>query len=231
MFAELEKVMDYSASDNSYINSLELNVMGKKSGSGRNETATFLTRLYSFDEKRPPFAALRYFWAIVAPADRALITFVYAVDHDTLLSESLEVIGSVRLGDKVLIQSLEENIEKYHPQKYASSTLRSISQNLASSWKQAGFIEGKVKNIRVQPEIGYLVAGFAFLLAYLNGDRGEYIWNNAAVRSLCLPEERLKALAAECNRKDLMHFQSAGGVTTFSFKELLNKIGIHEVES
>lgn len=231
MFSELEKVMDYSIAENNYFDSLELNVTGKKSGSGRLETAKFLTRLYSLDEKHPSFTAFQYFWKMASSADRSLMAFIYAVNHDNLLAESVEVIGSIRLGEKVFTQSLEENIEKYHSKKYAPSTLRSIAQNIASSWKQARFIEGKVKNIRVQPEINFKVACFAFLLAYLKGDRGDYIWSSVGVKSLGLSEDKLRILAIECSKKDLVHYQHAGGVTSFSFKELLNKIGIHESEN
>jgi hypothetical protein len=121
----------------------------------------------------------------------------------------------------------EEMIEEHHPNQYSANTRRSMAQNIASSWKQAGFIEGKVKNIRTQPEVTYRVACFAFLLAYLKGDRGDFIWNSIGVNALCLYESKLRALAIECARKDLMQYQFAGSVTAISFTNLLNKIGVN----
>jgi hypothetical protein len=120
----------------------------------------------------------------------------------------------------------EEEIEKYHPNQYSLITKHSIGKNLASSWKQAGFIEGKVKNIRTQPEITYRIACFAFLLAYLKGDRGDFIWGSIGVNALCLYQTELRALASECAKKDLMQYQYAGSVTAISFTNLLNKMGI-----
>ena len=120
-------------------------------------------------------------------------------------------------------------IERYHPNQYSAATRGSIARNIASSFKQAGFLEGKVKSIRVQPEITYRNACFAFLLAYLSGDRGDFIWNNIGVKSLCLNESKLRELAIECTKRDLMQYQFAGGVTAIAFTNLLNKIGIDAI--
>ena len=104
-----------------------------------------------------------------------------------------------------------------------------MAQNIASSWKQAGFIEGKVKNIRTQPEISFTVAGFALVLAYLKGERGDFIWNSIGVKALLLNESKLRELAIECAKRDLMQYQYAGNVTAISFNNLLNKIGIDAI--
>jgi hypothetical protein len=120
-----------------------------------------------------------------------------------------------------------KNVEKYYPNKYSKVTRYSIGKNIASSWKQAGFIEGKVKNIRAQPEVTNRVACFAFLMAYINGDRGDFIWSSIVVKALCLPEGKLRELAIECAKKDLMQYQYAGSVTAINFTNLLNKIGIN----
>ena len=174
-----------------------------------------------------PFAAFKYFWKISEPNEKPLIAFLYAINHDDLLAESVQVLQSVKPGEKATIELFEEVIEKYHPNQYSPIPRRSMAQNIASSWKQAGFIEGKVKNIRTQPIISYRIACFAFLLAYLNGDRGDFIWNSIGVKALCLPESKLRELAIECAKKDLMQYQYAGSVTAITFTNLLNKIGIN----
>jgi hypothetical protein len=227
MFSELEKVMDHSSDADNFLEALDLNVTGKKSSSGVEKTANYLKRLYGFDLKHHPFVALKYFWKIAEPADKPLLAFIYAINHDNLLAESIEVLQNVKPGEKTTIELFEEEIEKYHPNKYSVNTRRSMAQNLASSWKQAGFIEGKVKNIRVEPAINYRVACFAFLLAYLKGKRGDFIWNSLGVNALCLYESKLRELAIECARKDLIQYQYAGSVTAIGFNNLLNKIGIN----
>jgi hypothetical protein len=227
MYAELEKVMAYSLDGDIFLESLGHNITGKKSNSGVEKTANYLKRLYGFDMQYSPFVAFKYFWKTSEPNEKPLIAFVYAINHDDLLAESIQVLQATKPGEKATIELFEEMIEEHHPNQYSANTRRSMAQNIASSWKQAGFIEGKVKNIRTQPEVTYRVACFAFLLAYLKGDRGDFIWNSIGVNALCLYESKLRALAIECARKDLMQYQFAGSVTAISFTNLLNKIGVN----
>jgi hypothetical protein len=229
MFAELERVMDYSIDNNNFIESLDQNVIGKKSNSGVSKTSNYLKSLYGFDLKDPSFSAFKYFWKIVEPKEKPLLAFIYAINQDGLLAESIQVLKDTKLSEKASIDLFEENIERFHPNQYSVNTRKSIAQNIASSWKQAGFIEGKVKNIRTQPEISYNIACFAFLLAYLKGDRGDFIWHSTGVEALCLYESKLRELAVGCTRKDLMQYQFAGSVTVISFDNLLNKIGIDAI--
>jgi hypothetical protein len=227
MYAELEKVMAYSLDNDNFMESLGQNVTGKKSNSGVEKTAGYLKLLYGFDLQHSPFVAFKYFWKISEPSEKPLIAFIYAVNRDSLLAESVQVLQSVKPNEKARIELFEEVIENQHPNQYSANTRRSMAQNIASSWKQAGFIEGKVKNIRIQPEVTYRVACFAFLLAYLNGDRGDFIWGSKGVNALCLYESKLRELAIECAKKDFMQYQFSGSVTAINFTNLLNKIGIN----
>jgi hypothetical protein len=227
MYAELVKVMDFSLDNDNFLESLGQNVTGKKSNSGVEKTANYLKRLYGFDKKYPSFIAFKYFWKIADIHEKPLVAFLYAINQDDLLAESIEVLQQVKPGEKATIELFEEVIEKYHPNHYSPNTRRSMAQNIASSWKQAGFLEGKMKNIKTQPTITYRIACFAFLLAYLNGSRGDFIWSSICVKSLCLSESKLRELAIECARKDFMQYQFAGSITAISFTNLLNKIGIH----
>lgn len=231
MYSEFEKVMDYSVVSDNYTSILNENVFGKKSSSGIFQTSTFLKKLYGFDINYPPFLALKYFWNNSDISDKSLLAFIYAINHDDLLAESISILHSTSIGEKVMADYLAENIEKYHPLKYSENSRKSIARNIISSWKQAGFILGKLKNIRTQPEIKYSVACFAFLLSYLKGNRGEFIWNNVGVKSLCLSENQLRDLAIECAKRDVMQYQHAGSVTVISFNKLLNKIGINAIQN
>ena len=229
MFAELEKVMDYSISSDGFLDALGHNVTGKKSSSGVVKTGNYLKRLYGFDLLDPKFKAFKYFWKITDHNDKPLLAFVYAINNDDLVAESIQILQDIKPGSKVPIEILDEHIEKYHPNQYSPNTRRSMAQNIASSWKQAGFVEGKVKNIRTEPEISFTVAGFAFVLAYLKGERGDFIWNSIGVKALLLNESKLRELAIECAKRDLMQYQYAGNVTAISFSTLLNKIGIDAI--
>jgi len=226
MFAELEKVMASGKSIGNYFEALDQNVTGKKSNSGAGKTANYLKQLYAFDSSDSAFRALEYFWLVSDDSHKPMIALLYAISRDSLLAESVNVLRVVAPGEKVSIELLENDIERNHPNQYSPNTRKSMAQNLASSWKQAGFIYGKVKNIRVQPQIHFKVACFAFLLAYINGNRGEFIWSSITTKALCIPEQRLKELAIDCAKNDMMNYQHAGSVTSIGFTNLLTKIGI-----
>ena len=158
-----------------------------------------------------------------------MLSFVFAVSNDYLLQENISVLSNYKLGEKVELESIENNIEKFHPNRYTKVTLHSIAKNIASSWKQAGFITGKVKNIRTEPEITYRVVSFAMLLAFIDGLRGDFIFQNNCILSLCISENKIRELAVEASKRDFMQYQYAGSVTSISFDSLLNKIGINAI--
>jgi hypothetical protein len=224
MFAELAKVMDFSMQDDSYLDSLKQNVINKKTKSGIGYTTTYLKRLYRFDINYPPFKAFKYFWHISDETDKRLLTLLYAIGEDYLLEESISVLSNTKLGEKVTVEKLEENIEAYHPDRYSENTRKSLAQNMASSWKQAGFITGKVKNIRTQPDISYFVIAFAFLMSYLHGERGDFVLTSKWAKALCLNDTQLRELAIDAAKRDLLQYQYAGNVTSISFNQLLKKL-------
>jgi hypothetical protein len=229
MFYEFGKIMDYAIDNYNFEEALNSNVYNKKSADGIRKSANFLKRLYDFDLQHPPFKALCWFWKNSENHDKPLLAFIYAIGNDQLLGEGFNVIGDTPVGQKASIDFFEDNIESFHPKKYSDNTRKSLAQNIASSWKQAGFITGKVKNIRTQPEISYYAACFAFLLSYLKGNTGDFIWNSTGVKALCLNEAKLRELAVEAAKRDLIQYQYAGSVTVISFSNLLNKIGINAI--
>ena len=229
MFKELEKVMDFAISDDSYLQALENNVTGKKSADGMKQTARFLKIIYGFDKTNAAFKIFKHFWLSIDLKEKELITFLFALNNDYLLSESISVIVNTKIGEKTTVESFEENIEKYYPNKYSTITRHSIGKNLASSWKQIGFITGKVKNTRSQPEISYNLVAFAFIMAYLNGLRGDFIISSKWVKALCLNENQLREFAIEASKRGLVHYQFSGNVTAITCNELFNKLAIDDI--
>lgn len=227
MFAELQKVMDFAIHDDDYLDSLSQNVINKKTQSGIEKTTRYLTNLYGFDLNYAPFKAFKYFWQISDERDQPLLALLYAIGQDYLLAESIPVVTETKLGEKVTVEKMEENIESYYPNRYSDNTRKSMAQNIASSWKQARFITGKVKNIRTQPDITYKVVAFAFFMAYLNDLRGDFILTSKWVKALSLGDASIRELAIEAAKRDLLQYQYAGSVTAISFTNLTNKLEIN----
>jgi len=231
MFKELQKVMNHGLDNDDYVEAIKQNVFNKATKSGVSYTAKFLRRLYDFDMSLPTFKAFKHFWHIANERDKPILALIYAIGSDYQLKNSIPVINNTEIGEKVTVESIESNIENLDPKKYTSNTLRSMAQNIASSWKQAGFITGKVKNIRTKPDINYLVLTFALLMAYLNGLRGDFILTSDWVKGLTLDERTIRSLAIEAAKRDLLQYKYAGNVTSITFKNLLNKLDINGFEN
>jgi len=231
MFAELAKVMNHGIESDNYYDTLKQNVISKATQSGITKTSRYLKSLYDLDASQPQFMAFKHFWSIANERDKPILALIYAIGNDYQLKNSISVINNTEIGKKVTVESIESNIENLYPQKYTNNTLRSMAQNIASSWKQAGFITGKVKNIRTQPEINYLILTFALVMAYLNGLRGDFILTSDWVKALTLDERTIRSLAIEAAKRDLLQYQYAGSITSITFKNLLNKLNINGFEN
>jgi len=229
MFAELSKVMDHAIQEDMYLDSLNQNIANKKTKTNQDKTTGYLKQLYGFDIKYNPFKVFKYFWQIASEKEKTVLSLLYALGEDFLLAESCPVVASTKPGDKVTIEKLEENIESHYQGRYSDNTRRSLAQNIASTWKQSGFITGKVKNIRTQPDIGYHTVAFAFLMAYFNGDRGDFILTSVWSKALCLGDIQIRELAIEAAKRDLLQYQFAGSVTAISFNNLFTKLGINGI--
>lgn len=230
MFAELAQVMDYAVvHDNRFLQALRENIINKRTRVNQEKTERLLVKLYGFDQEEPAFKCFKYFWARAEAAEKSVLALLFCIGRDYLLGESISVVLSTPIGEKVSTEKLEANVEALHPKQFSDNTCGSIARNIVSSWKQAGYISGKVKSIRTQTKPGYLAVTFALLLSYLNGGRGDFIMKSKWVKALGIGEEQVRELAFEAAKRDLLQYQFAGTVTTITFSNLLTKLGIHGI--
>ena len=230
MFAELARVMNYAADSGNFYDSLSENVVGKRTKSNLDKTNTLLQKLYTFDLQYAPFRAFAYFWPLASENDQRVMALLLALSREPLLAESAELVLQTRLGNAATVEQFLEGLVHRHPGHYSTSSAHAIAQRLASSWKQAGYLEGKVKTRRVQPQPQRYAVTFALLLAYLNGERGEFILRSKLVQALGLPEAEVRKLAADAALHNLLQYQSAAAVTVFAFPQLFNTLGLHGIQ-
>ena len=231
MFQELQRVLDFGIEDDSYQTSMEQNVLSKNTSSNQEKTNWYLKKLYRFDLNDNEFLCLKYFWINTPLEYKPLLALVCSIANDFLLRESISVVMNTTLGEKVEIEKFEMNIEAYHPDRFSKKSKRSNAQNIASSWKQTGFIQGRMKNIRVRPELSYQVIAFALIIGYLKGLRGDFLVTSNLVKALDVPSSKLKDYISEAASHDLLKFQSSGNVNTFSFKQLIENLELDGVEN
>src|SRR3954465_13873083 len=85
--------------------------------------------------------------------------------------------------------------ENEFPGRLRATTAKSLAQNAASSWTQAGFLKGAVRKERVRAVATPVTATYAALLASLCGFGGALLLESRWMDVLDRPiEERLRLL-------------------------------------
>lgn len=224
MYAELSEVMNFYEEGSDYFSIMEDNVFSKRTASSKKKTIKYLTQLYGFDHDNEHFRAFEAYWDKASEDSRPLLTFIYALSRDYLLQESVRLVKGVPYDQKAFVEDFEANISRHHPERFTHKTLRSVAQNLASSWKQGGYVQGKIKSIRRQNPPDYLTTAFAFLMAYLDGLRGDFMLNHICVQCLDARREELLALLKSAADRDLLQYKHSGATMMVTFDKFTNAV-------
>lgn len=224
MSSELIEVMDFPRKNIGYFEIMEDNVFNKKTESSKKKTINYLTQLYSFKKENEKFSGLENYWNKVEDNEKPLLALLFAASKDYLIKESVDFLKSVKIDDKAGIEAFEANIEHYHPNRYTPKTLRSVSQNVASSWKQSGYVHGRIKNIRTLQTPSYFTVAFAFLMAYLDGGRGDYLFEYPSVKALDASKEEILTLIKAASDRELLNYNRSGASIVISFENYLKNI-------
>jgi hypothetical protein len=150
---------------------VEENVLGKRTTSNRWLTARHLADLYGIDPTVTVFRLLRMFWTTDAPA-RPMLALLCALARDALLRSSAPLVLGTKPGESLTSGDLINHFESESPGRFSESMIRSLSQNVAASWAQAGFFRGKVNKVRIRPVVTPAVAAYTLALGYLCGLHG-----------------------------------------------------------
>lgn len=227
MSAELIEVMDFPKDDLDYFEIMANNVFNKRTESSKKKTINYLTQLYSFKKDDRKFQCLENYWNKVEEKEKPILALLLAVSKDYLMRESVDFVKSVKHNVKASIEEFEANISHHHPNRFTPKTLRSVSQNVASSWKQAGYVVGKVKNIRTECPPSYFTTAFAFLMAYLDDLRGEYLFNHPSVKALDATKKEILNLIKAASDRELLDYNRSGASIVISFDKYLKQL--HDV--
>lgn len=226
MFAELERVIEAGLHYDSFIDAIDDNVIGKKSTSALKLAKRHLTALYTFDREDRGFSLFLKLWAGCTEPERRLLTLLLALRKDELLRHSVPFIRSLQVGEVASRDALQDSAASIAD--YTPESLIKVATRLLSSWKQAGFLKGKVKAVRIKPDISFKIAAFAIALGRFEDLSGQYLLNTPYVRALCLSSAELEVLFNEAKINDYLGYQNAGNVTVFT---LGKQMAAHELEN
>lgn len=196
---------------------LQRNVLCKTTTSTRKKTLRHMRELYALDETVPIFWLLRRLHSIDRGASLPLLAVQVAWSRDPLLRATTRPVLEAAVGDKVERTALVQAFEVVFPDQYSPATVKTTTQNAASSWTQAGHLTGHLKKVRQQVKPTAVAVTMALFLGQLAGYHGAEVFSNPWVRLLDLGASRARALALEAHRAGLLDLRAVGEVVDLSF--------------
>jgi hypothetical protein len=216
-----EAVTDPATARDAYVKAIaEHNCLKKRSVKTRQLTAGHLKSLYVLDPSVTIFRVLRFFWQ----RDRdghPLIALLCAYSRDAILKSSAEFILNFSEGKVVTREALESFLENKYFGRFSKATLKSVAQNINSSFTKSGHLIGKVKKIRSRTTPTAGAAAYALFLGYLDGTRGGALFTTEYTHLLDCPLQRIIELAEEASRRGWIVFNRIGDVMEVVFPNLL----------
>jgi hypothetical protein len=194
------------------------NVLGKTTDGARRRTLRYLKELYLLRPEAILFRALRDLWADDLDA-RPLLAGLCALARDSVFRASSEAIFSTAPGDTLTSCDLADAVGERFPSNYSRTTLAKIGRNVFSSWEQTGHLAEPRRSAKVRTRATCTPANvaYALLIGFLEGGRGQALFNTLWAKVLDQPASHLFDLAVAASQRGLLEFRHAGGVVEVSF--------------
>jgi hypothetical protein len=229
MLAELRLLYDASRPDADFSTlrslAVESNVLGKATVSNRRETLNRLRQLYGLDPLLALYRVQRELWTPF-PDEQPLLALLLATARDPSLRVTAPLILAITQDQIVTPHDLARMIESEFPDRYGPKTLHSMSQNLASSWRQSGHLSGKLVKTRSRAKPGPGSVTYALWMGHLCGVRGRPLFDTLWAELLDAPAASLETMAINASKLGWIEYRSAGGVVEVGFRRLEDMTGV-----
>lgn len=199
---------------------IEDNVLLKPTAATRQISIKRLRELYVLNPEVLLFHALRDLWSEDAEA-QPLLAMLCALARDVLLRSTAEMIIALPPGERVTPQQLEAVVRAAFPERYSEASLISLGQHVASSWQQSGHLSGKLRKVRARAQCRPNAVVYALLLGYLQGGRGEGLFQTVWSRILDVPQHTIHDQAQAAAQRGWMEYRRAGDVVEIGFRHLM----------
>lgn len=211
MLKELTTLLATESASNFSRLVLDENLLGKPSLRSRRAVLANLRRLYDLDRQTAIGRAFSVLWSR-DPASRPLLALLIALARDPAFRESAEAVLDALPGTQVRAPDLAAAFEVRHPGRLGPKMAASLSRNAASSWTQAGFLQGAVRKVRTRAMPTPTVAAFAALIARYCGFGGPSLLDCRWLDVLDCPIEGRLSLLRHAEGLGLARIRSAGDV-------------------
>jgi hypothetical protein len=197
-------------------------VLLKATLSTRKETLQRLKEFYSLDRTVLIFRALRDLWD-EDQTSQPLLALLCATARDPILYASSDIILSSPLGSVITRNTFSMKIGELFPDRYSFNSLRSIGENLASSWKKSGHLAGTAKKVRSKAQSCPTAVAYALFLGYLCNARGEGLFDTLWSRLLDSTTPVLHEQALNASQRGWLEYRRSGTITDITFRHLLRQ--------
>lgn len=213
----LEAVPEHGSYEDYQHAAVNLNAVQKRSAATRQKTFRHLRELYSLSPSVPVFVGLRAAWDD-AGTGRPLLAALCAVARDPVLRATFYMVERLQPGQETTPKELALAVQDAFPGHYGGTVTARIGRNIASSWKQAGLLEGRASKYRASPEATPVNVAYALYLSYLCGGRGDSLFSSLWARMLDRSIPELRTMASVAGRQGWMEYREAGTVTDVTFQ-------------
>lgn len=120
------------------------NVLGKPSARARQAALLRLRQLYGLDQDYLICKVMRRLWDR-DPHGQPMLALLCALARDPTLRDGAAAVLDAPLGERVRWPAIAAAFETRHPGRLGEKMAKSLAQNAASTWTQAGFLHGAVR--------------------------------------------------------------------------------------
>lgn len=224
MLSDLNQLLNATPQDSSrtgyHVAIVDENVLGKPTYSSRRKSETHLYELYGLDPSLALFRTLRRFAAEdIESVPLLALTCVYC--RDAQLRASFPLIESLKAGEVLLRERMEEHLENCFPQRFSLSMKQSLAQNINTTWTSGRHLSGVRVKRRTLPTPKPIATAYAMFLGYLVGLRGEALLSSVFGRLVNADPQLIIAHLSTASRQGWLRFRYGGGVMELDFSPLL----------
>jgi hypothetical protein len=205
------------------------NLLGKPSIRAREAALYRLRQLYGVGGTDPIWRVLLGLWHR-GSIERPLLALLTVLARDPMLRDGAAAVLDASPGERVRWPAIAATFEAAHPGRLGEAMAKSLAQNAASSWTQAGFLKGAVRKERVRSISTPIVAAFAALLASLYGFGGRRLLECRWLTVLDRPTEDRLALLRQAEGLGLVRVRNVGDVLEVDARRpMAEALGVSEL--
>jgi hypothetical protein len=195
------------------------NTLGKRTYATRLSSRQRLTEMYGLDPKLAIFRVLRRIWPL-GPQGQPQLAILCALARDPILRATAHSVLILAPGEELIRSRFAAAIRNSVGNRMNDAVLDKVARNAASSWAQAGHLEGRVRKIRRRIVPTPAAAAMALWLGQVEGRAGVSLLDSDWSSVLDAPGQALLPAALDAKRLGLIHARVAGNVVEIDTRML-----------